>query len=267
MANYYGRAVFLFWSTTFAAIPLFGQEIPSITKEEENRFQRHKDNYILLTSAHDAREVKFQMSFKYRLNDNIPLYFAYTQKSFWDAWDFANSSPFIETDFNPEIFVGVFSDTGTMLQRIRVGVEHESNGRNGSESRSLNRVYLEPKLSLLGSSVLLVPRVWVPFTVAKENADISHYEGYASIELRVALPVRPDVGSIIAKVQKGDSVQIRNSSLELSVVFRPLALLDLTQYAILNGSFYFQYWSGVGESLQNYNVPAVRYRFGFILVR
>src|SRR5437899_9100874 len=106
------------------------QEIPAINHDESERFRRHKDNYILLTSTHDAKEVKFQFSFKYRLNDDVPFYFAFTQKSFWDAWDFQQSSPFIETDFNPEIFCDVLADTNEGLRHIRLGVEHESNGKN-----------------------------------------------------------------------------------------------------------------------------------------
>src|SRR5690606_23542901 len=66
----------------------------------------HKSNYILpLTWSDDfdgeSSEVIFQISFKQRLFINN-LYAAYTQKSFWQAWNRQDSAPFRETNYNPE---------------------------------------------------------------------------------------------------------------------------------------------------------------------
>ncbi|MCZ6646619.1 MAG: phospholipase A, partial [SAR324 cluster bacterium] len=73
--------------------------------------ETYKQNFFLTTvdrlDHEDNRqndEVKFQISFKKRLFEPIPLYVGYTQKSFWQIYSDSSSRPFRENNFNPEGF-------------------------------------------------------------------------------------------------------------------------------------------------------------------
>ncbi|MDH4224635.1 MAG: phospholipase A [Deltaproteobacteria bacterium] len=115
----------------------------------------YKDNYLLFytwdhTAGADrmAQEAVFQISLKKRARDDFPLYLAYTQKSFWQVYDDHHSRPFRETNYNPEVFVEPAWEDGTIGWSLRLGVEHESNGQSGDQSRSWNRYYVWPQMAV-----------------------------------------------------------------------------------------------------------------------
>ncbi|NIW14677.1 MAG: hypothetical protein GWN31_12285, partial [Candidatus Thorarchaeota archaeon] len=94
-------------------------------------------------------EVKFQFSFKVQLWEKVfwghgDLFFGYTQLSFWQLYDKDMSSPFRETNYEPEIFFKFDTDFNVLGLRnrlITIGFNHESNGRGGELSRSWNRIF------------------------------------------------------------------------------------------------------------------------------
>lgn len=93
-------------------------------------------------------EVKFQISFKVLLwqdvlGRNMDLWIAYTQLSFWQVYNVADSSPFRETDYEPELLLNVRTDyrlLGLRGRHLTVGLNHQSNGQSEPLSRSWNRV-------------------------------------------------------------------------------------------------------------------------------
>ncbi len=96
----------------------------------------------------DHVEVQFQLSLKAMVwenlfGDNGHLSLAYTNRSFWQAYNSDISAPFRETNHEPEAFI-TFENDWEMLGFRNVAnqfiVNHQSNGRAGSESRSWNRV-------------------------------------------------------------------------------------------------------------------------------
>ena len=105
--------------------------------QSANGLSVHKEMYLLPVTVANRysgaqTEMEFQISAKERLLDS-KFYFGYTQKSFWQAYDFANSSPFRETDYNPELFYrtgGTSVDFGKW--EMDIGFEHESNGQSGA---------------------------------------------------------------------------------------------------------------------------------------
>jgi phospholipase A1 len=121
----------------------------NIANNAADGFSAHKTNYMLpfaCSTNHDGRdgkEIKFQMSIKKRLLKfyGWAFYFSYTQKSFWQTYDFRESSPFRENNFNPEFFLRTKMWYGI---RTDLGFEHESNGQTQATSRSWNRIYLTP---------------------------------------------------------------------------------------------------------------------------
>ncbi len=94
-------------------------------------------------------ELKFQLSLKFLLvNDlfgnNGDIYAAYTNRSFWQAFNRDISSPFRETNHEPEAWIRFDTDwklLGLTNRAVGLGVVHQSNGQAGALSRSWNRVY------------------------------------------------------------------------------------------------------------------------------
>lgn len=94
-------------------------------------------------------EVKFQFSFKFPIgkplwDDRVQFYGAYTNQSWWQAYNRDASAPFRETNHEPEIFATIRTDLslfGFDSAFIKAGISHQSNGQSGLRSRSWNRIY------------------------------------------------------------------------------------------------------------------------------
>jgi phospholipase A1 len=205
-------------------------------------------------------EVTFQLSFKAKLwqdvfGQPVDLWFAYTQRSFWQLYNFDDSSPFRDTNYEPEVLVNFrtrFSLLGLRFRFIQVGVNHQSNGQAEPLSRSWNR--LVANIGIERGSFSLLLKGWYRFPESDEEDDnpgIDNYMGYGEIwayyflaRHRVAVMFRNnlDFGENRGAVQ-----------LEWSF---PL-------FAQIGG--YVQYFIGYGESLLDYDHRVNRIGVGFIL--
>lgn len=94
----------------------------------------HKEMFMLpytYSDVYNSRrtDAVFQISAKLRLFDTR-FYFAYTQISFWQAYDYRNSAPTRDTNYNPEVFYR-FAPLDYQGGRLGAdaGFEHESNGQ------------------------------------------------------------------------------------------------------------------------------------------
>jgi phospholipase A1/A2 len=109
----------------------------------------HKATYFYPASySHefdgDHTEMVFQVSAKWRVF-GTNAYLAYSQRSFWQWLNGDESSPFRETNYDPEVFYRWIPDKKQFNHwGADFGFEHESNGREFPFSRSWNRVYLAP---------------------------------------------------------------------------------------------------------------------------
>ena len=113
----------------------------------------YKFNYLLpvtyaKTVPDDGRksvETKFQISLAKPLFYDVfglreSLVAAYTQTSWWQITK--TSAPFRETNYQPEIFLNFASPKYLEqigVKNLKFGLLHESNGRDGTNSRSWNR--------------------------------------------------------------------------------------------------------------------------------
>ncbi|WP_052365510.1 phospholipase A [Halotalea alkalilenta] len=138
----------------------------------------------------DNNEMKFQISIKAKVWDNVfgdngDLYLAYTQRSWWQAYNSEASSPFRETNYEPELFLVFDNDAsayGWTNTYNRIGFNHQSNGRADPISRSWNRVFAEATLERGPMTVSLMPWWRVPESDADDdNPDIEKYVGYADL--------------------------------------------------------------------------------------
>ncbi|HUR40593.1 MAG TPA: phospholipase A [Verrucomicrobiae bacterium] len=109
----------------------------------------HKSSFFYpLSYSNDFQgektEMVFQLSGKWRVF-GTDAYIAYSQKSFWQWLNGAESSPFRETNYDPEVFYRWMPDRKAFNHwGADFGVEHESNGRPFPQSRSWNRLYVAP---------------------------------------------------------------------------------------------------------------------------
>lgn len=151
----------------------------------------HKSTYFYPLSyspefTDERTEMVFQLSAKWRVF-GTDAYIAYSQKSFWQWLNGAESSPFRETNYDPEIFYRWIPDPERFNHwGADFGLEHESNGRPFPESRSWNRAYFAP-FQAKGKHLAYL-KLWYRLPEgerstadnqnADDNPDITDYMGY-----------------------------------------------------------------------------------------
>jgi outer membrane phospholipase A len=232
----------------------------------------HEPMYFIV-GTRETTSAKLQLSFKYRFFDEESvvarwfaplgkLHFGYTQSSIWDIGK--DSAPFRDTSYRPSFFyfepnVWSSSDGGQRLS-LSAGVEHESNGKDGLNSRSLNTAFLWPRWRAnFGHDNYLV--VWpklVYYIEKSDNADVQRYRGYGQLNVRVG-----NYDGIEASTtwRKGTSTA-GSVQLDLSYPIRRRF------FANAGGYIYLQYFNGYGESLLDYDVKRrSQVRLGFAISR
>lgn len=206
----------------------------------------------------DPRDMKFQISMKHDLADFHrygSLWFGYTQLSFWQFYDATNSRPFRENNYEPELIYSVRpNDLITKLainpSILNFGLVHQSNGQSNPRSRSWNRVYVQPGIErTVGEDrrLTMLVRYWqrIPEdTATDDNPDITDYLGHGDIELRYSQNSQWEAVLIARK---------RSVQLNLSAPWTSWRLLTLASPGEHNTNIHFQYFSGYGESLIDYN--------------
>lgn len=214
--------------------------------------------------------ARFQISAKYRLfspKGDRPatfgenFYLGYTQTSLWDLE--GDSKPFIDTTFNPSAFWLSDNIWSSASQNWRVGlntgVEHQSNGKSGNDSRSLNDAYVQPALNYRfdsGSTLTFAPKVKTYFGVARENRDYADYAGYVDWNLRWA----QDGGAVVSAMYRQGASSRRTTQLDFAWPLKR-TWLDM------NGYLHLQYFNGYGETLLGYDQRHdSQFRIGLSLV-
>lgn len=226
-------------------------------------------NYLLPVTFDDNRksdrerfETKFQFSIEKPMTYNFlgldeSISFAYTQKSFWQTS--ADSAPFRETNYEPEIFVQFPYKNSETLKGYKIALNHQSNGRNNEFSRSWNRIYLEGYLQL--SKMFVVPRVWyrIPEKADDDNPDIEDYYGYG--DLKLLYPYKDQVFELMVRNNmKFNSENKGAVQLDWTFPF-PSFISSSNTYGFI------QVFSGYGDSLIDYDKKINRIGFGIALSR
>ena len=241
-------------------------------------FMPHRSNYILPFAYNNSpnkvpiqeaspgtdvqkNEVKFQISLKIKLwqdifGKNMDLWFGYTQKSFWQLYNFDDSAPFRETNYEPELLLNFRTNyqlLGLKGRIINLGFNHQSNGRSEPLSRSWNRIV--GNMGFERGDFTLVLKAWYRIPESSkddDNPDINDYMGPGEIW-----------GYYLWKNNRF-AVMLRNN-------FRT----DKNKGALqLEWSFslsekicgYIQYFRGYGESLLDHDHDINRIGIGLTLV-
>ena len=231
----------------------------------------HEPLYFLY--GWDPDNVKFQISFKYRLIHPdgslaqrrawlADFYFAYTQTSFIDLD--SPSDAFLDNSFKPEFMYSrkdLVKQPPAWLSRLglEAGIQHQSNGDSGADSRSLNILYAKPifKIGDLDAyHFTAAPKIWLYVGNISENPDIADYYGYFDLELKVGKIDGLELRSNWRQGSEGGSLQV-----DLTC---PLRILSFGNF---NGYVQVQYFTGYGETLLLYNQKDSQLRVGFAFYR
>ncbi|MGB4246503.1 MAG: phospholipase A, partial [Pseudohongiellaceae bacterium] len=170
-------------------------------------FEPYKSNYIVFGSLENQDgtdpfsgqnlDIKFELGMKFRVFPQIdglaalaPLKFGYSQRSWWDIAE--SSAPFKEHNYNPELFwdfteaLARPSSTPRLHLFDIAGFEHQSNGLDGIQSRSWDRVYAQREFSLSEMFSWTV-KFWSVVKEGEFNEDIADYLGNAEITTHIDL--------------------------------------------------------------------------------
>jgi len=253
------------------------EERRALEKESESNplaITTHRRNYLLPISYNsspndssfrgdgddtemDNTEVKFQFSAKFNIADDLifgngDLYFAYTQKSWWQAYNGDESSPFRETNYEPEVFLDFQNDTtiwGWTNINNRISLNHQSNGRSSPLSRSWNRVIATSAWVNDDWALAVSPHWRIPEDDNDDdNPDIDDYVGYGDITVAHQMF---DTHEASLMLRGNPSKENYGSQLDYSW---PL-------FGKVRG--HVQYYYGYGESLIDYDERTNRLGIGF----
>jgi phospholipase A1 len=272
---------------TVELIPQLQSVEDRIHKDREHVLQpftlmTHKPNYLLFASYNassynpvpfqeefnepdynlDDVEAKFQLSVKFPLlvnlaNDTFDIYAAYTNRSFWQVYNTDESSPFRETNHEPEVWVQFhprWEFFGFTNAWNSFGAVHQSNGRGGVLSRSWNRVYGWFTLERGNLAMSIKPWYRLPEDAEDDNnPDIDDYLGH--YELSATYKWNEHVFSIMSRNNLESGFE--HGAVELSWSF------PLGNWPYLKG--YAQYFNGYGESLIDYDKHVNTFGIGISL--
>jgi len=245
-------------------------------------FETYKSNYLLLTNTSDinnspqspsrlnvgdrnldSNDLKFQLSLKSELYNNIPLirdfpyvtssrlWGAYTQQSNWQLFNANASRPLRENNYEPELILSLGIDNGVdgekkayIPRMLNLGLVHQSNGRDNPLSRSWNRLYLEGGFELTDRLSVLVRPWWrIPESDKEDdNPDIEKFMGYGDMTVRWETESRKTALLVLLRNNLSDDNKgFAQLSMQQRMFNNPYVKLHLMASA------------GYGETLLDYN--------------
>ena len=199
-------------------------------------------------------EAKLQVSLRAKVAEGLllpdaDLWFAYTQRSLWQVWNRAESSPFRSTDYQPEaIYVIPVPERlgrlpgGWAWRMTQLGVAHQSNGQSDPLSRSWNRVYAEVAFDRGEFGLTLRANHRLKESTNDDNPDLTRYIG--NTEITASWLPGPSTASLTWRTNVRS---VRRGSLQLDWTYP----VSRAQPAGLR--WYAQLFSGYGETLLDYN--------------
>jgi phospholipase A1 len=236
----------------------------SIRKEFDKSpyFSLYKDNYFTVGTAIGQKptatnsDVKFQISMALRLTKTVLpwhtyLFLFYSQKTFWNV--FEESLPMRDMNFNPGIgWTKPFFNKDRYIGKLSLIIEHESNGRDGDESRSWNRVSFAGSVNI-DENLIIHGKYWIPIIDGMNNKDILKYSGIYQTGLIVMSPNKKFNWGLTLVRRSGWKPRF-NTIIDFSWNFHHDS----------NVWFFAQYYNGYGEGLLDYNQHHSRLRVGIV---
>ncbi|MCU0291504.1 MAG: phospholipase A [Thermoanaerobaculaceae bacterium] len=238
-------------------MPAFVTDDPNESPQSPN-----PDNTVSTPESLDDLEAKFQLSLKTKVWQGVfghdgDLWVAYTQSSRWQVYNSAESRPFRETNYEPEVmlvFDTHYEVLGWQGRLLGIGVNHQSNGRSNPLSRSWNRIIADVGFERDGWTVMVRP--WWRISEPREdddNPDISDYMGRGEVQVVYEVG-RQELGLLLRHSLRGGS--------------HSHGAAQLTWSFPMGGNFrgYLELFEGYGESMIDYNHKATYVGLGVSLL-
>ena len=221
---------------------------------------------LLANEQLDNVEAKFQLSMKFKLANGLlfdqdALYGGFTILSFWQVYNRSVSSPFRETNYEPELYWTVplnWRPFDIDASEFSLGFSHQSNGRGGALSRSWNRVYANVTWEKNNFVFNLKPWWRIPENEktsprdakGDDNPDIERYMGHFEFT------------TVYKRSNQEFSLMLRNNLRDDN---KGAVQLDWTFPLWRRIRGYAQYFDGYGESLVDYDARIQRIGLGVLL--
>jgi phospholipase A1 len=234
-------------------LPLFYTDHPNKSPTSPNLL-----NQATTPLNFDDTETKFQLSLKSKLVEGVfgdigDLWAGYTQTSRWQILNAANSRPFRETNYEPEvslIFPTNYNFFGLNGRLFGLTLNHQSNGRSSPLSRSWNRAILNVGFERENWVIMLRSWYRIPETKADDdNPDISNYIGRGDLQ-------------ITRKWNNNEFSLMLRHSLKGGDNSHGAAQLDWSFPIKNNIRGFAQVFDGYGESLIDYNHRSINFGLG-----
>lgn len=140
--------------------------------------------------------------------------------------------------------------------KLSLQLEHESNGRDGEESRSWNKV-------TLGGSIMVDPnfvvygKFWIPIIDGVNNRDILKYCGIYQVGWTIQSPNRKVSASVNLIRRAGTWNPFSHYNIILEGAYR---------FSTQSNQYLFaQYYNGYGEGLLAYKQHVSQFRIGIVI--
>ncbi|MCW8831319.1 MAG: phospholipase A [Gammaproteobacteria bacterium] len=244
----------------FIIVPHRPTYIMPVTYQQDVNTEPYIQAYGAQAEQVDKAEFKYQISFKVPLwldiaDKDMSLWFGYTQLSLWQIYNTDNSSPFRETNYEPELMLVFDTDFklfGMNNTFITIGFDHQSNGQTKPLSRSWNRLYANFVLETKNVVMFVKPWLRLPEDDDDDdNPDIEDYMGYGELSMYFKNENR------ITGIRLWNNLDSENNRTSIQLDWN---------FPIGSGfKGYVQYFNGYGETLVDYNYRNKRIGFGVML--
>jgi outer membrane phospholipase A len=221
-------------------------------------------------------QAKFQLSLKYNLWPNETahaVYVGYTQLSLWDIY--VKSGPFTEINFSPILYheYRVHKTQGLVdwycgASRLRLALDHSSNGAGGTASRAFNRLSSALAFGCYGANdqhFEVDLRAWPPLIFDSENENMEQYIGYSELTLEWRSPHSNRwYGNVelAAKFRKGEAIAVTRGTMIFDAAWNPDYGPATARVWRFMPYFYAQFFTGYYDSLQTYDLLQTHFRVG-----
>ena len=247
------------------SLGIYAQDADSIRREIDRlpSFGIYKDNYFVLGTSigpkitKENSDVKFQISIRQRLTNSVLpfnsyLFLFYSQKAYWNV--FEESFPMHDLNFNPGIgWARMIIEDGKVVGNATLLIEHESNGRDGDDSRSWNKIGISANY-FINHTLMVHGKAFIPIIDGENNGDILDYSGPLQFGIQ-KIPMDKRWMFNVTLVKRWGWNLNFNTIVEFGIHLKK----EANQY------LFAQYYNGYGESLLDYNQFHSRLRIGLLI--
>ena len=132
-------------------------------------------------------------------------------------------------------------------------LEHESNGRDGLESRSWNKVSLAANI-IIDNNLMVHGKIWAPIIDGMNNKDILKYCGIYQVGMQVMSNNQRFTGAVILTKRQGWNFN-----------YNTVVELGWRVFKRDNQYLFLQYYNGYGEGLLAYKEFHSQLRLGICI--